>query len=164
MWFSSHCLLGSHCVRSYLKSSLRCFDISRIIFWFCMGGQGDCLEREQYWKSDFSHLSFHQGWFQHQGAAGFCGAAWICWPQPGPSTTVSTMMKPNRYVLWLSVASHLKYPSFLCNCRQFLWSFRLPGEAQKIDRMMEAFASRYCQCNPGVFQSTGQSQSRQLLS
>ncbi|KAK3529021.1 hypothetical protein QTP70_014418 [Hemibagrus guttatus] len=38
--------------------------------------------------------------------------------------------------------------------RQFLWSFRLPGEAQKIDRMMEAFASRYCQCNPGVFQSS----------
>ncbi|TRY78949.1 hypothetical protein DNTS_018827 [Danionella cerebrum] len=38
--------------------------------------------------------------------------------------------------------------------RQFLWSFRLPGEAQKIDRMMEAFAARYCQCNPGVFQST----------
>ncbi|XP_069021523.1 cytohesin-4 isoform X1 [Embiotoca jacksoni] len=38
--------------------------------------------------------------------------------------------------------------------RQFLWSFRLPGEAQKIDRMMEAFASRYCECNPGVFQST----------
>uniref|UniRef100_A0A671PJR7 Cytohesin-1-like n=1 Tax=Sinocyclocheilus anshuiensis TaxID=1608454 RepID=A0A671PJR7_9TELE len=33
-------------------------------------------------------------------------------------------------------------------------SFRLPGEAQKIDRMMEAFAQRYCQCNPGVFQST----------
>ncbi|XP_026019855.1 cytohesin-2-like isoform X2 [Astatotilapia calliptera] len=38
--------------------------------------------------------------------------------------------------------------------RQFLWSFRLPGEAQKIDRMMEAFAARYCGCNPGVFQST----------
>ncbi|XP_041715041.1 cytohesin-1 isoform X4 [Coregonus clupeaformis] len=36
--------------------------------------------------------------------------------------------------------------------RQFLWSFRLPGEAQKIDRMMEAFAQRYCHCNPGVFQ------------
>lgn len=39
--------------------------------------------------------------------------------------------------------------------RQFLWSFRLPGEAQKIDRMMEAFAARYCLCNPGVFLSTG---------
>ncbi|XP_037107601.1 cytohesin 4b isoform X1 [Syngnathus acus] len=38
--------------------------------------------------------------------------------------------------------------------RQFLWSFRLPGEAQKIDRMMEAFAARYCQCNANVFQST----------
>ncbi|CAL8275062.1 unnamed protein product [Lota lota] len=38
--------------------------------------------------------------------------------------------------------------------RQFLWSFRLPGEAQKIDRMMEAFAARYCDCNAGVFQST----------
>ncbi|XP_014749010.1 PREDICTED: cytohesin-2 [Sturnus vulgaris] len=38
--------------------------------------------------------------------------------------------------------------------RQFLWSFRLPGEAQKIDRMMEAFAQRYCLCNPGVFTCT----------
>ncbi|XP_015687442.1 cytohesin-4 [Protobothrops mucrosquamatus] len=38
--------------------------------------------------------------------------------------------------------------------RQFLWSFRLPGEAQKIDRMMEAFANWYCHCNPGIFQST----------
>ncbi|KAG9509422.1 Cytohesin-1 [Fragariocoptes setiger] len=38
--------------------------------------------------------------------------------------------------------------------RQFLWSFRLPGEAQKIDRMMEKFAIRYCQQNPGVFNDT----------
>ncbi|XP_076458332.1 cytohesin-1-like isoform X2 [Babylonia areolata] len=35
--------------------------------------------------------------------------------------------------------------------RQFLWSFRLPGEAQKIDRMMECFAARYCELNPDVF-------------
>jgi len=35
--------------------------------------------------------------------------------------------------------------------RQFLWSFRLPGEAQKIDRMMESFAQRYCQLNPDLF-------------
>ena len=39
--------------------------------------------------------------------------------------------------------------------RQFLWSFRLPGEAQKIDRMMECFAERYCELNPGVFTSSG---------
>ncbi|XP_060560232.1 cytohesin-1-like isoform X3 [Ruditapes philippinarum] len=38
--------------------------------------------------------------------------------------------------------------------RQFLWSFRLPGEAQKIDRMMECFAERYCVLNPGVFTSS----------
>lgn len=38
--------------------------------------------------------------------------------------------------------------------RQFLWSFRLPGEAQKIDRMMEKFAIRYCQQNPDVFEDT----------
>ncbi|XP_035704912.1 cytohesin-1 [Folsomia candida] len=38
--------------------------------------------------------------------------------------------------------------------RQFLWSFRLPGEAQKIDRMMECFAKRYCQLNPGIFTNT----------
>ncbi|XP_076310068.1 cytohesin-1-like isoform X3 [Tachypleus tridentatus] len=38
--------------------------------------------------------------------------------------------------------------------RQFLWSFRLPGEAQKIDRMMEKFAQRYCHLNPGVFSNT----------
>lgn len=35
--------------------------------------------------------------------------------------------------------------------RQFLYSFRLPGEAQKIDRMMERFAARYCQQNPSLF-------------
>ncbi|XP_018336775.1 brefeldin A-inhibited guanine nucleotide-exchange protein 1 [Agrilus planipennis] len=39
--------------------------------------------------------------------------------------------------------------------RQFLEGFRLPGEAQKIDRLMEKFASRYCECNPnnGLFAS-----------
>ncbi|CAN0824548.1 Brefeldin A-inhibited guanine nucleotide-exchange protein 2 [Linum grandiflorum] len=32
-----------------------------------------------------------------------------------------------------------------------LQGFRLPGEAQKIDRIMEKFAERYCKCNPKVF-------------
>lgn len=35
--------------------------------------------------------------------------------------------------------------------RLFLSGFRLPGESQKIDRMMENFASRYVQCNPSSF-------------
>jgi len=37
---------------------------------------------------------------------------------------------------------------FVPALRQFLDGFRLPGEAQKIDRLMEKFASRYCECNP----------------
>ncbi|CAF1321481.1 unnamed protein product [Adineta steineri] len=36
---------------------------------------------------------------------------------------------------------------FLAALRKFLSGFRLPGEAQKIDRLMEKFASRFCECN-----------------
>ncbi|XP_053577201.1 cytohesin-4 [Bombina bombina] len=38
--------------------------------------------------------------------------------------------------------------------RRFLGNFRLPGEAQKIDRIMETFSVRYCHCNPKTFPST----------
>ncbi|XP_063282579.1 cytohesin-4 [Pelobates fuscus] len=38
--------------------------------------------------------------------------------------------------------------------RQFLSRFRLPGEAQKIDRMMESFSAHYCKNNPEIFKST----------
>lgn len=34
-----------------------------------------------------------------------------------------------------------------------LQGFRLPGEAQKIDRLMEKFAERFVSCNPGSFKS-----------
>ncbi|XWS54428.1 hypothetical protein CRYUN_Cryun10bG0088600 [Craigia yunnanensis] len=37
--------------------------------------------------------------------------------------------------------------------RFFLRGFRLPGEAQKIDCIMEKFAERYCKCNPNSFTS-----------
>jgi brefeldin A-inhibited guanine nucleotide-exchange protein len=37
--------------------------------------------------------------------------------------------------------------------RHFLAGFRLPGEAQKIDRMMEKFAERFCLQNPEDFPS-----------
>lgn len=37
--------------------------------------------------------------------------------------------------------------------RVFLQGFRLPGEAQKIDRIMEKFAERYWKCNPKAFSS-----------
>uniref|UniRef100_A0A915I2T7 SEC7 domain-containing protein n=1 Tax=Romanomermis culicivorax TaxID=13658 RepID=A0A915I2T7_ROMCU len=44
---------------------------------------------------------------------------------------------------------------FVQALRYFLDSFRLPGEAQKVDRLMEKFASRYCENNPnlGIFAS-----------
>ncbi|XP_041101817.1 brefeldin A-inhibited guanine nucleotide-exchange protein 1-like isoform X2 [Polyodon spathula] len=38
---------------------------------------------------------------------------------------------------------------FVCALRMFLEGFRLPGEAQKIDRLMEKFAARYLECNHG---------------
>ncbi|XP_057520110.1 brefeldin A-inhibited guanine nucleotide-exchange protein 5 [Amaranthus tricolor] len=37
--------------------------------------------------------------------------------------------------------------------REFLSGFRLPGEAQKIDRIMEKFAERYCADNSGLFKN-----------
>ncbi|XP_019463373.1 PREDICTED: brefeldin A-inhibited guanine nucleotide-exchange protein 5-like isoform X2 [Lupinus angustifolius] len=37
--------------------------------------------------------------------------------------------------------------------REFLKGFRLPGEAQKIDRIMEKFAERYCADNPSLFKN-----------
>lgn len=41
--------------------------------------------------------------------------------------------------------------SFVDAVRLFLAGFRLPGEAQKIDRLMEKFAERYCTNNPSIF-------------
>ncbi|UJR16424.1 hypothetical protein I4U23_003326 [Adineta vaga] len=35
--------------------------------------------------------------------------------------------------------------------RRYLFAFLLPGEAQKIDRIMEAFSKRYYECNPDIF-------------
>ncbi|ESO10251.1 hypothetical protein HELRODRAFT_109524 [Helobdella robusta] len=37
--------------------------------------------------------------------------------------------------------------------RKFQSYFRMPGEAQKIERLMEAFASQYCHCNPDIVKS-----------
>jgi brefeldin A-inhibited guanine nucleotide-exchange protein len=40
--------------------------------------------------------------------------------------------------------------------RFFLQGFRLPGEAQKIDRLMEKFAHRYHECNKNLAQTTNE--------
>ena len=38
--------------------------------------------------------------------------------------------------------------------RNLLRTFRLPGEAQKIDRVMNEFAQKYCGDNPKIFSTT----------
>ncbi|KAI8810188.1 hypothetical protein BJ742DRAFT_676132, partial [Cladochytrium replicatum] len=40
---------------------------------------------------------------------------------------------------------------FVSALRFLLQAFRLPGEAQKIDRIVEKFADRFCENNPGIF-------------
>jgi Sec7-like guanine-nucleotide exchange factor len=39
--------------------------------------------------------------------------------------------------------------------RKLLSKFRLPGEAQKIDRIMNSFALKYCENNPNEFTNSG---------
>ena len=41
-------------------------------------------------------------------------------------------------------------PIFPAALRKFQTYFRMPGEAQKIERLMEVFSQRYCQCNPDL--------------
>ncbi|XP_063814964.1 brefeldin A-inhibited guanine nucleotide-exchange protein 2 isoform X2 [Pseudophryne corroboree] len=56
----------------------------------------------------------------------------------------------NREVMY-SYVDQLDFcdKDFVSALRLFLEGFRLPGEAQKIDRLMEKFAARYLECNQG---------------
>jgi len=51
---------------------------------------------------------------------------------------------------WIKFALH-----DLIFFRRYLFIFLLPGEAQKIDRIMEAFAQRYYECNPDIYANAG---------
>ena len=44
--------------------------------------------------------------------------------------------------------------SFITGLRSFLKAFKLPGEAQKIGRLVESFSKTYCEQNPGNFSSS----------
>ena len=53
-------------------------------------------------------------------------------------------------IMYAYVDAHdFKDMDLLPALRRFLEHFRLPGEAQKIDRLMEKFAARYFACNAG---------------
>lgn len=59
----------------------------------------------------------------------------------------------NKEVLTHFVACHEFEKLLLVQAlRQFLWSFRLPGEAMQIDRVMDAFSSHYCSQNKNLFE------------
>ena len=55
----------------------------------------------------------------------------------------------NKQVMYFYV-DEMNYSGmgFVSALRHFLEGFRLPGESQKIDRLMEKFAARYFECNP----------------
>ncbi|KAJ3386305.1 Brefeldin A-inhibited guanine nucleotide-exchange protein 2 [Lobulomyces angularis] len=46
---------------------------------------------------------------------------------------------------------NFKGVEFVSALRLFLQTFRLPGESQKIERILEKFADRYCETNPETF-------------
>ncbi|CAB0020348.1 unnamed protein product, partial [Nesidiocoris tenuis] len=106
-------------------------------------------------------------------STGFCKRRKRTWPPSCTKAKVSTKppsattsargtsstrkySKPSSTFTTSRISYSYKPSDFFCSTfRQFLWSFRLPGEAQKIDRMMECFAQRYCQLNPNIFTNTG---------
>lgn len=60
----------------------------------------------------------------------------------------------NKKIMYAYVETHnFVKMTFDSSLRKFLSGFRIPGEAQKIDRMMEKFAQHYCLQNPDVFHS-----------
>ena len=170
-----HPVFWVHVVLSYLESSLRCFGISWTILFFGKKKKRKKNDLEialKIWfyssfflstRDDFN-IKVLQAFVElHEFAdlnlvQALRSARWL--------TQIIERGEDKSSVLWTrTLCGATNNLLLLSSChRQFLWSFRLPGEAQKIDRMMEAFASRYCQCNPGVFQSTGQTQRRLLLS
>lgn len=52
---------------------------------------------------------------------------------------------------------------FVDALRAFLQCFRLPGEAQKIDRFMLKFAERFVKGNPNSFSSAGKLSSKETF-
>eukprot|EP00879_Flechtneria_rotunda_P005150 GHRR01005432.1.p1 GENE.GHRR01005432.1~~GHRR01005432.1.p1 ORF type:complete len:1373 (+),score=543.66 GHRR01005432.1:373-4491(+) len=53
--------------------------------------------------------------------------------------------------VWIDSEPSMSGQSIDQALRRLLGSFRLPGEAQKIDRIMEKFAEHYCRDNPTLF-------------
>lgn len=80
-------------------------------------------------------------------------AKWLHEDERLDKTTVGDYLGENDEHSKLVMCAYIDAKDFanldiVAALRYFLEGFRLPGEAQKIDRLMEKFASRYCDCNP----------------
>lgn len=81
---------------------------------------------------------------------GMCALIWRSLTNPLPYGTMPHLGQVlHEYVDMMD----LQNLAFDAAIRHFLGGFRLPGEAQKIDRIMEKFAERFCLQNPAVFPS-----------
>ena len=125
--------------------SLYGFINSMVWTWFKLSG--GCWQECQFLFSLLPSLSLHSLFAQ------FSSLGYLRFLVPLSELVSSS------FFLWKISLFKLKivlvYWQLYFNCRVFLTSFQLPGEAQKIDRMMESFAHRYCECNPGTFSNTG---------
>lgn len=75
---------------------------------------------------------------------------WVCMFQTQVGDFLGDSTRFNKEVMYAYV-DQLDFceKEFVSALRTFLEGFRLPGEAQKIDRLMEKFAARYIECNQG---------------
>ena len=74
------------------------------------------------------------------------------------SLSLSPSLRFNKNVMYAYIdCFDFSGLDFVAALRLLLASFRLPGESQKIDRIMEKFASRYCETNSkygGIYSSS----------
>jgi len=68
---------------------------------------------------------------------------------------VKDIVEALRWVCFFFFLSLKIYFLLFYFSRRYLFTFVLPGEAQKIDRIMESFAQRYYECNPDVYANAG---------
>ena len=84
-------------------------------------------------------------------------ANWLAtYPDDLDKTMIGDYLGDERYVdIMHAYVNLMDFTGLIVDdgIRLFLAGFRLPGEAQKIDRMMEAFAARYCGNNPKAFEN-----------
>ena len=77
------------------------------------------------------------------------------------SLVASTMSKSGDQFSLAVLRSHMRSFSFFGDpmdmaLRKLLMEVTLPKETQQIDRVVQGFADRYHECNPGIFASAGQ--------